>query len=221
MSKPLLGLIVGTILGLLDGASAWFTPDARPIFLSIIIGSTIKGLITGVFAGWIARVTNSMVLAIVSGLALGLLLSYLAAATSPDPNGHYYYSEIMLPGCALGAIAGFASQKLGRPRSSAATAAIASLLLFAVVPMHAAERTVRAEVVGNAPVAAVWKAWTTSEGLAKFFARKRRSIRGRAASTPSSSIPTSTTSATCTAPRERTCSPSIRKSRSRSNGSRS
>jgi|GEM_PF-199219 len=164
MSKPLLGLIAGTILGALDGASAWFTPAVRPVILSIVIASTIKGLLTGLFAGWVARRTNSMTLAIISGLALGLALSYLAAATSP---GHYYF-EIMLPGCILGGIAGFASQRLGKARVPAAS--IAMLLILFALPSQAATRTVVAEKVVDAPVADVYAMWTTSEGLAKFFA---------------------------------------------------
>lgn len=165
MSKPLLGLIAGAILGMLDGASAWFTPAVRPVILSIVIASTIKGLLTGLFAGWIARKTNSMPLAIVSGLALGLALSYLAAATSP---GHYYF-EIMLPGCILGGIAGFASQRLGTPRTSAAAMAMIAIVIFAM-PMHASTRSVVADKVIDAPVADVFAMWTTSAGLAKFFA---------------------------------------------------
>ena len=164
MSKPLLGLFLGAILGMIDGASAWFTPAVRPVILSIIIASTMKGLITGLLAGWVARVTNSIAYAVIVGLATGLLLSYLAAATSP---GHYYF-QIMLPGCILGGIAGFASQKLGRPR---AAAVMLTVVLFAI-PMHAADRTVSAEAIVNAPVADVYAAWTTPAGLAKFFAPK-------------------------------------------------
>jgi len=119
MSKPLLGLIAGAILGLIDGASAWFTPAVRPVILSILIGSTVKGLLTGVLAGWIARVSNSMMLAVLTGLGVGLLLSYLVAAM-PSADGQHYYLQIMLPGCLLGGIAGFASQKLGRPRAAMA-----------------------------------------------------------------------------------------------------
>jgi hypothetical protein len=37
MSKPRLGLTIG----FLDGASAWFSPDAYPLFLPIVLGSTI------------------------------------------------------------------------------------------------------------------------------------------------------------------------------------
>ena len=29
MSKPLIGVILGAVLGLIDGLTAWFTPDAR------------------------------------------------------------------------------------------------------------------------------------------------------------------------------------------------
>jgi hypothetical protein len=120
MSKLVLGLTVGTVLGFLDGASAWFTPEARPIFLSIIIGSTIKGLVTGVVAGVVARRTNSILWAVVAGFGVGLTLSYIAAALSPDPNGNYHYFEIVLPGALLGVIAGFASQRFGRRERSPA-----------------------------------------------------------------------------------------------------
>jgi peptidoglycan/LPS O-acetylase OafA/YrhL len=114
MSKLLLGLVVGGVLGLIDGATAWFTPEVRPVLLSIVIASTCKGLITGIVAGWIARRTNSLPMAICGGLLVGLALSYAAAAVSPGPDGTYYYWEIMLPGAVLGAIVGFASQRFGR-----------------------------------------------------------------------------------------------------------
>jgi uncharacterized protein YndB with AHSA1/START domain len=171
MSKPMLGLIIGAILGMLDGASAWFTPAVRPVILSIVIASTIKGLITGVFAGWVARMTNSMALAIATGLAVGLLLSYLAAAVSPDPSGHHYYFEIMLPGCILGGIAGFASQRMGNRR---AAAAMALLLLTIALPSHAAERSFTVEKVVNVTPAEAYAMWTSSADVAKFFAPQSR-----------------------------------------------
>lgn len=120
MSKLALGLTVGTVLGFLDGASAWFTPEARPMILLIVASSTFKGLLTGVVAGVTARRTNSIGWAIAAGLGVGLTLSYLAALATPDPNGDYYYWEIMLPGALLGAIAGFASQRFGRRERSPA-----------------------------------------------------------------------------------------------------
>jgi hypothetical protein len=46
MNKALLGLLLGGILGVLDGLSAWFTPAVRNQLLGIVIGSTVKGLIS-------------------------------------------------------------------------------------------------------------------------------------------------------------------------------
>jgi hypothetical protein len=78
----------------------------------IIIGSTVKGLVTGLLAGVFARRMRSIPLGIVLALAVGLGLSYLAAA-EPDANGQHHYFEIMLPGGILGAIVGFATQRYG------------------------------------------------------------------------------------------------------------
>ena len=103
MNKPLFGLVLGGLLGILDGMTAWFTPDARPQMVSIIIGSTFKGLIAGVLIGWFARKVNSLPAGIVFGLTVGLLLAF-AVAAMPSPTGKHYYFEIMLPGAIVGAI---------------------------------------------------------------------------------------------------------------------
>jgi hypothetical protein len=91
------------------------------VLLSIMVASTIKGLATGVAAGWTARRTNSMSLAVLCGLGVGLMLSFLAAYVSPDPAGHHYYLDIMLPGAIVGVIAGLASQRYGSLPSSSTT----------------------------------------------------------------------------------------------------
>jgi hypothetical protein len=114
MSKPLLGLILGAVLGFLDGLGAFFYPGVASMMTGIIIGSTLKGLLTGMVTGLVARRLHSLPLGILSGLIVGLALSYWAAATSPDPQGRYYYLEIMLPGSVLGAVVGFATQKFGK-----------------------------------------------------------------------------------------------------------
>jgi uncharacterized membrane protein (Fun14 family) len=114
MPKVILGLIAGAILGLLDGLSAWFTPEVRDQMLSIVLGSTGKGLLTGLAAGWAARRWNSMAVAVLVGFAVGLALSYAVAAMG-DANGNHYYLQIVLPGAVLGLIVGFASQRFGRP----------------------------------------------------------------------------------------------------------
>jgi hypothetical protein len=52
MNKPVLGLLLGGFLGIFDGLTAWFTPAARAGLAGIVIGSTIKGIITGVCIGY-------------------------------------------------------------------------------------------------------------------------------------------------------------------------
>lgn len=113
MSKPFLGLLLGAILGLLDGLSAWFYPAIRSQIVTIVLGSTFKGLVTGIAAGFFARKLQSLPLGILVGLMVGLLLSFLVALGG-DEQGNHYYVEIMLPGSVLGAIVGFATQKYGR-----------------------------------------------------------------------------------------------------------
>jgi hypothetical protein len=119
MNKVLLGLVLGGVLGIFDGLTAWFTPAARSQLLMIVIYSTMKGLITGVLIGYFARKVKSLPLGIVFGLAVGLLLAY-AVAAMPDPSGHHYYFEIMLPGGILGLITGYATQRFGQPVQTAA-----------------------------------------------------------------------------------------------------
>jgi len=117
MNKALIGLLLGGILGVLDGLSAWFTPAVRNQLLGIVLGSTVKGLIAGVLIGFFARKVNSLALGIVFGLAVGLLLAYAVAAMQPGPN-HYYF-EIMLPGGIVGTIIGYATQRFGEAPQTA------------------------------------------------------------------------------------------------------
>jgi LytS/YehU family sensor histidine kinase len=114
MSKPVLGMLVGAILGLIDGLSAYAYPGVASMMTSIIVGSTFKGLLTGLATGFVAGRVRSLPLGIVAGLAFGFVLSLLVAATSPDPEGRYYYFEIILPGSLVGAIVGYACYRFGR-----------------------------------------------------------------------------------------------------------
>ena len=122
MNKPLLGLLLGGVLGVIDGLTAWFTPEVRSQMVTIVIGSTVKGLLTGILIGLFARKVVSAPLVIVFGLAIALLLSWGVAAM-PDASGQHYYVQIMLPGGILGMIVGFATARYGRsPRPAPARA---------------------------------------------------------------------------------------------------
>jgi hypothetical protein len=106
MSKPLLGLLIGGLLGALDGLSAWFSPEARPMMMAIVTGSTLKGVVTGLLAGFIAQWRRSTALGILAGLAIGFALSTGVALVQGD-----HYLEIVLPGMLVGGLAGFATQR--------------------------------------------------------------------------------------------------------------
>ena len=113
MNKAWLGLVLGGILGVFDGLTAWFYPEARPQIAGIIIGSTFKGLIAGVIIGFFARKVHSLPLGILFGLGVGLVLAF-AVAAMPNPAGKHYYFEIMLPGGIVGIMVGYATQRFGR-----------------------------------------------------------------------------------------------------------
>jgi hypothetical protein len=118
MNKIVLGLLLGGFLGIFDGLTAWFTPEVRSQLLGIVIGSTFKGLITGVLIGYFAKKVNSLPLGIIFGLAVGLILAFLVAVM-PNPAGKHYYFEIMLPGGILGVIVGYATQRFGQASQAA------------------------------------------------------------------------------------------------------
>ena len=110
MSKPLIGIILGAVLGAFDGLTAWFTPAVRDQLAAIVVSSTMKGIIAGIAIGFFAKKFHSLPIGILFGLAVGALLAYLTARFAV---GGYYF-EIMLPGSMVGLIVGFATQKYGR-----------------------------------------------------------------------------------------------------------
>lgn len=113
MSKPVIGLILGGILGVFDGLTALVSaPEVAPQIVGIVIGSTFKGLVVGALAGWFARKVDSLPVGILFGLAVGAFFAYLVAAM-PQPSGEHYYWEIVLPGSVLGVIVGYATQRYG------------------------------------------------------------------------------------------------------------
>jgi len=115
MNKILLGVILGTVLGVFDGLTALISaPETRPQILAIVAGSTVKGLLSGALIGFFARKVHSMPLGIVFGLAVGAGLAYLVVLA-----GNPYYVEIIVPGAAVGLIVGYATQRFGSAAHSA------------------------------------------------------------------------------------------------------
>jgi THAP4-like, heme-binding beta-barrel domain len=159
MSKPWLGLVTGAILGALDGLSAWFSPEARPQMLMIVLGSTIKGLVTGLLAGLIARRMQSTPLGVIAGMAIGFVLSSIAAMGQP---GHYL--EIVLPGMLVGGLVGFVTQRY--PQMGAPGAVLAILMatgLASAVPTAVAQSPASTDTL--APLATLVGEWKgTTEG---------------------------------------------------------
>jgi hypothetical protein len=113
MSKPMLGLVLGGILGIFDGLSALVSapndPAIREGIVGIVIGSTIKGLIAGVLIGWFAKRTQSLGIAVAFGLAVGVALAFVICLLQKLGGQPPYYWQIMLPGGIVGVIVGYAT----------------------------------------------------------------------------------------------------------------
>jgi hypothetical protein len=116
MSKPVIGILLGAVLGAVDGLTAWFTPAVRDQLAGIVVSSTFKGIIAGIAIGFFAKKFHSLPIGILFGLAVGALLAYFTARFAV---GGYYF-EIMLPGSMVGLIVGFATQKYGKSTPAAA-----------------------------------------------------------------------------------------------------
>jgi len=114
MNKIMVGLIFGIVLGAVDGATALFYPETRPLIAGIMVGSSFKGMLVGLLSGWFARKVQSTGCGIVVGSALGLLFAFIIAVMDAS-KGKPHYLEIMLPGFIVGAIVGFLTQKMGTP----------------------------------------------------------------------------------------------------------
>jgi hypothetical protein len=112
MNKIVIGALAGLVLGALDGATAWFTPAVREAIAGIMVGSSVKGLLVGLAAGFYARKVHSVGKGIALGAVVGLVLAFGVAAM-PQPTGEHYYLQIMLPGFITGAMIGFFTQRYG------------------------------------------------------------------------------------------------------------
>ena len=115
MSRITVAVLVGGALGILDGLTAWFTPEVRSQLIGIVVGSTIKGVIAGVLIGLFARKATRMAWTVAFGSCVGALLALVIALLQGS-----HYLEIILPGTLVGLLTGFATIRYGRPPTSAA-----------------------------------------------------------------------------------------------------
>jgi uncharacterized membrane protein len=110
LNKVLFATLLGGFLGIFDGLTAWFTPEVRDQMVGIVIGSTVKGLLTGVIIGAFSRKVHSVVYGTLFGLAVGAFFAFLILLGNP---GHAL--NIMLPGSLVGLIVGYVAQSDNRP----------------------------------------------------------------------------------------------------------
>jgi len=115
ISKPILGLVIGGTLGLMDGLSGFFEPSLAPVMGQVITFSLLKGLVTGIAIGYLSHRVSSIPLGIVAGIAIGFVFSLLVVLQA----GMALFWDIVLPGMLLGLIVGFATQKFGKKSEAA------------------------------------------------------------------------------------------------------
>jgi hypothetical protein len=115
LTKPMLGLAVGGVLGLLDGLSGFFEPSLALVMGSVITFSLIKGLMAGLATGYVSQRVHSMLLGILVGIGIAATLSLLVVMHA----GMALFWDIMIPGMLLGLIVGFATQRFGKTAASA------------------------------------------------------------------------------------------------------
>jgi hypothetical protein len=120
LSKPMLGLITGGTLGLLDGLSGFFEPSLAPVMTSVITFSMLKGLLS---AG------DRFLFAARSIHAVGIVRGDCRCRSFEsvgDPKSRHgpllgHHAAIMRPGMLLGLIVGFATQKFGKRMGGSAS----------------------------------------------------------------------------------------------------
>ena len=117
MSKMTFAMVIGAVLGVLDGLTAYVSePEVRPVILQIVAGSTFKGVVTGILIALFERKVKSLSLGILFGLAVGLALAYLVTLGNPPS----YFWKIMLPGGLVGVFVGYATYRHAEPGPSTA-----------------------------------------------------------------------------------------------------
>ena len=116
LNRPLLGMLAGAALGILDGLSALLSaPEVREQIAGIVVGSSLKGLVAGLVTGLIARKLASSPVGVAVGVVVALVvtapIAHMNAAATGNPS---FYYKIMLPGALVGALVGYVTMRYGR-----------------------------------------------------------------------------------------------------------
>ena len=106
MRKVLFATLLGGFLGIFDGLTSLFTPEVRDQIVTIVIGSTFKGLVAGLLIGVFARRVQSLAWILVFGVVVSGFFAYLVAAMQGK-----YYLEIITPGALVGLLVGYAAYR--------------------------------------------------------------------------------------------------------------
>lgn len=113
MTKVVIGIVVGAILGVFDGMVALLTPEAGNIW-EIVPWSSLKGLIVGLIVGFYARKVSNLRGGVILGLVAGAIFALLVVLGNIAGGLPPYWIEIMLPGTIVGGIVGYATQQYGK-----------------------------------------------------------------------------------------------------------
>ena len=120
MNKPVLGLVAGGVLGVIDGLTALVSaPEVAPQITGIVLGSMGKGLVAGILIGWFAKKVNSLPMGIVFGLVIGGLFALPFAMATDPATGQKYFWEILIPGSMVGLVVGYLTQRYGMQSAGA------------------------------------------------------------------------------------------------------
>ncbi|HMB71540.1 MAG TPA: hypothetical protein VKU85_19680 [bacterium] len=115
MNRPLLAILLGTVLGAFDGSTAWFTaPELRAEVGGIIAGSCMKGVLVGLITGLAVRRVGSLGKGLLIGAGVAVVLAIpIAIMNANYYDNQSYYWKIILPGALTGAIVGYATVRYG------------------------------------------------------------------------------------------------------------
>ena len=111
MKNVIYAVVLGAILGALDGLSSAYEFGFGQKVLTIAGLSSIKSLVVGLVVGVMACYVRNKGVVIATGVLVALAFAYLVAS-QPDPDtGEKYYAHIMGTGGLVGLIVGYATVK--------------------------------------------------------------------------------------------------------------